>query len=741
MDDLSYLDDSTAALFKTVATGTVQEIRNAIDNYQVRDKQYYHDKLCYIQMKNNRKNQYLSHYAAMYNTEDVLQLLITDFNFDIRRTDAYGVHPLMYALKNGMYKYVIANEDNYIMSAKDVYKNNIIHFCCGGGVNIPDFPGSRKPTVRNKDDCLDFIKYIVQQGKARTGIEFDVYHINQKGTSTLRCALDNKLYNVAVWILSQSETISNMSKVLQREAAKTWAEIGKCKINLVTCEKPLQYSTAIHVILEKLLTNKTYFTLQEMKNKLTQYVKNYGLDVNSTDHNGMTVLHYLCYHQYKQEAYGFKEGLIKLFVDLGTDPEIKDIRGYTSLMCAVEKGLVKLSDYTDPRVNNEVGIGKLLNARGRIQKTVSVGEHPALQGVTGPCGQQAVKTVPVCDHAGLDVTGQAVKQADVWTCPGCQQHPGKIKEMNIKLDKLMNDQGTVKDIVTLYAQNHEEILKKVVLCETDMNAYKVKLDEAFSVINQRLQKSEEEKEQLRELFEERFKNLQINHDKQIEILKESNEHLQNSLKEVEQKLEYQMKLNETLNSHLEDIEKDLKEKSLPAPPVGDLLIGDATIMDAYRHLEEGTEIISLPDAGTEEIEATLRKENKTYASVTIVTGNKDVCTERPVDELTELYKKLLTQAKTKSGKVVMSSLLPSVGGHEDCKRIETLNPVLNDVCTQLGVVFVDNDKNFKFMDGSVNEDFYSEDGEKLTKAGIKRLLKNLGLTAKRATRGGPATNI
>ena len=73
--------------------------------------------------------------------------------------------------------------------------------------------------------------------------------------------------------------------------------------------------------------------------------------------------------------------------------------------------------------------------------------------------------------------------------------------------------------------------------------------------------------------------------------------------------------------------------------------------------------------------------------------------------------------------------------------METLNPVLNDVCTQLGVVFVDNDKNFKFMDGSVNEDFYSEDGEKLTKAGIKRLLKNLGLTAKRVTRGGPSTNI
>ena len=511
MEDLSGLPADEVDLFRTVATGTVQEVRAAIDNYQIpdRDKQiygHYTDRLVYVHKKKTKGNQELLHYAAMYNTEDVLQLLFTDFKFSFESRDTYEIHPLMYALKNGMYKLVnLAIEYKYILFQKDRYGNNIIHYCCGGGVDIPEFPGSRrKTTMRNKDDCLECVKYIVQQRNSL--IKFDVYHVNINRISTLRCALDNKLYNVAAWMLSQSETISNMSKVLQHETAETLAEIGKYKINFVTCEKPLQYSTAIHLILERLLTNKTYFTLQEIKDKLTQYVKNYGLDVNSTDHNGMTVLHYLCYYQYKQEAYGFKEGLIKLFVDLGTDPEIKDIRGYTALMCAVEKGLVQLSDYTDPRVNNEVGIGKLLNARGRIQKTVPVGD----QTVLGVTGQQAVKTVPVGDHPAQGVIGQ---------------------------------------------------------------------------------------------------------------------------------------------------------------------------------------------------------------------------------------QKLLTQAKTKSGRVGMSSLLPSLGGHEDCKRMETLNPVLNDVCTQLGVVFVDNDKNFKFMDGSVNEEYYSEDGEKLTKAGMKRLLKNLGLTANRVTRGGPATNI
>ena len=661
----------------------------------------------------------------MYNSDDVLQLLITDFKF-YSNTDKDLVSPFMYALKKGLYKFV--SKSWFALSAKDTYKNNIIHYCCGDGVEIPVFGGTQSLTVINKDNCLQFIKSIIkqEQEQGKSYKSFDIYH-NTNGMSTLRCALESKLDNVAAWMLSQPKITS---LALKQESNQTLGEIGKYGIKIVNSEKPLKYSHAIHVILERLLINDTHFTLQEMKNEISQYVKNYRLDVNSTDHNGMTVLHYLCYNKYKQEAYGFKEGLIKLFVDLGTDPEIRDIRGYTALMCAVEKGLVKLSDYTDPRVNNEAGIGKLLNARGRIQKTVPVGDHPAL-GVTGQ---------------------QVVKQADVWTCPGCQQHPGEIRAMCANLNKLENKHGIIKDIVTVYSQNQDEMKEKFMVCHSELHDYKVRYEDLKGKSKKQWQSNKEIQAQIEQKFEnqlkhlelkfeEKLKYLQVNHDKEIERIKDLNEHLQNSVTELEQKLEYQVKQNETLNSHLEDIEKDLKENSLPAPPVGDLLIGDTTIMEAYRHLEEGTEVISLPDAGAEEIEATLRKENKTYASVTIVTGNKDVCTERPVDELTELYKKLLTQAKTKSGRVVMSSLLPSVGGHGDCKRIETLNPVLNDVCTQLGVVFVDNDKNFKFMDGSVNEDFYSEDGEKLTKAGIKRLLKNLGLTAKRATRGGPSTNI
>ena len=296
MDDLSDLDACTAAVFKTVSTGTVQEVRAAIDNYQIpdKDKDRYRDKLDYLRCQHNKRYQSLLHYAAMYNSEDVLWLLITDFKFSLYTTDNDQVCPFMYALKKGLYIFVSKN--CLSLSAKDTYQNNIIHYCCGGGVEIPVFGGTQSLTAINKDDCLQFIKSIIKQEQGKSSKSFDIYHINTNGISTLRCALESKLDNVAAWMLSQPNITS---LALKQESNQTLGEIGKYGIQIVTSEKPLKYSHAIHVILKRLLTNDTHFTLQEMKNEISQYVKNYRLDVNSTDQNGMTVLHYLCYNQYK----------------------------------------------------------------------------------------------------------------------------------------------------------------------------------------------------------------------------------------------------------------------------------------------------------------------------------------------------------------------------------------------------------------------------------------------------------
>ena len=152
----------------------------------------------------------------------------------------------MYALRKGLYKFVSKNW--LALSAKDTYQNNIIHYCCGGGVEIPVFGGTRSLTAINKDDCLQCIKSIIkqEQEQGKSYKSFDIYHINTNGMSTLRCALESKLDNVAAWMLSQPKITS---LALKQESNQTLGEIGKYGIQIVTSEKPLKYSHAIHVIL------------------------------------------------------------------------------------------------------------------------------------------------------------------------------------------------------------------------------------------------------------------------------------------------------------------------------------------------------------------------------------------------------------------------------------------------------------------------------------------------------------
>ena len=86
------------------------------------------------------------------------------------------------------------------------------------------------------------------------------------------------------------------------------------------------------------------------------------LNLNETDHNGMTALHHLCYYEYDSEPYGLREVLVAKLLELGADPNLKDIRGYTPLMCALEKRYIVLYDHSDPRRSNDQGMGRMLNA-------------------------------------------------------------------------------------------------------------------------------------------------------------------------------------------------------------------------------------------------------------------------------------------------------------------------------------------------------------------------------------------
>ena len=176
-----------------------------------------------------------------------------------------------------------------------------------------------------------------------------------------------------------------------------------------------------------------------------------------------------------------------------------------------------------------------------------------------------------------------------------------------------------------------------------------------------------------------------------------------------------------MKAQWKNIEIDLKSKTeMTNHQVSSLLLCNTTLIDVCRHLEDDIEVTCLPDANLEDLQATINKDNQIYNNVYLVTQPKFTGKEREALEFQ--YQKFLEASKAKASKVVVSSVLPI----SDINT-EHLNRALKVLCQDAGSTFVDNDCNFKHMDGTINEDCFDEEKGELSEFGIKRLLRNLGL--------------
>ena len=74
----------------------------------------------------------------------------------------------------------------------------------------------------------------------------------------------------------------------------------------------------------------------------------------------------------------------------------------------------------------------------------------------------------------------------------------------------------------------------------------------------------------------------------------------------------------------------------------------------------------------------------------------------------------------------MSSILPSKNS-TNSERLSDLNAKVRSTCVDHDVVFVDNDINFTFRNGAVDDAAFQRDGIHLSESGTDRLLRNLDL--------------
>ena len=204
-------------------------------------------------------------------------------------------------------------------------------------------------------------------------------------------------------------------------------------------------------------------------------------------------------------------------------------------------------------------------------------------------------------------------------------------------------------------------------------------------------------------------------------IKEENTKLKDELKLKQDKIDKLEKRTDRIEEHI-GLKVDLPTKSL--------LFGNLFIPDAIGHLDDKVEINLQPGVSTEELQAVLEKDEEKFKKIYIVKTVKNQIT----DEI-EGFEKLLKAAKLKAESVVCSSLLPCLYVTESASGfgssdISEVNTALKELCTELDCLFIDNDVTFQYRDGTINELYFEEDGENLSKSGAKQLLRNLGIFVK-----------
>ena len=744
------LSPEVASVFKVVASGNRTQVHQAVSSKKYPDDTnhrgiYIGDRHLYSLMhRSDSAGRNLLHYACMYNTDDVaswIASLSTQYCCNnqlastvrfARNADKHGITAGMYAARAGLQNVIKEliqprhetnktepkHKVNEVVQVVDNQGRNLLHYCFGEGEQVPVVHESRQ-TECTEDDRAQIVKYLIEKG-------INFCHKDASGRNPLQCAAQKDYdehikyitgdYSRAkqIWGKKDLETVAMLSeRLIHPRICLSITPLEKeCYIqepNLLaynTRDKP-------HVNLErkplKLVSGYMHLCVKDCFTGDLKYDENMGifestivkgkLNVNEVDENGMTALHYLCYYKFVTEPYGIREGAIAKLLELGADPHIEDIRGYTPLMCAVEKGFIDMYDLSDPRTKNGKDIGNLLNASIKIQNVLSL--NTAADSAGG-------------DHkAGLCVNN----------CPE------QIRKMNIRIDNIEEDQTHFRDqqrkvVMNLTqselgcSEKQEICSKKLEMMEQETSALKQKQDRDLQVMTEKINNLEGH-------YENKIKELQTEYEGRFDAIKESNDHLYNTVVELQQDVQAKNQKIELLEDQL-NIIKVQNEKASKADenPSNSLLLSNLVLNDVCRYLDSGVEVSCMSEAKLDELQATVEKDEQKYKTIYLVMAHQGI---ESIQEVKESWVKLVQASKGKAMSVIVSSILPTIDEEEVNNKIKQLNKCLEEVCYEQHVQFVNNDITFKRMNEATNDEYFEENSDILSALGIKRLLKNLGL--------------
>ena len=213
----------------------------------------------------------------------------------------------------------------------------------------------------------------------------------------------------------------------------------------------------------------------------------------------------------------------------------------------------------------------------------------------------------------------------------------------------------------------------------------------------------------------------------VEKLAHSNQHLVNI---AEQQCEEIRKLRDVVanaSQRPSAVTNSTDAKSKPTT----LLVGDSRLRDV--HLEEnasGNPIRTRVKSGARFIDIGEMIDDAAKTSdigeIIIAGGAREMKEGVDDDLINDEVGKLLQKAKSVTQCVKISSILPSKIT-ANSERLSDLNTKVRSTCVDNDVVFVDNDVNFTFRNGAVDDAAFQRDGIHLSESGTDRLLRNLDL--------------
>ena len=155
-----------------------------------------------------------------------------------------------------------------------------------------------------------------------------------------------------------------------------------------------------------------------------------------------------------------------------------------------------------------------------------------------------------------------------------------------------------------------------------------------------------------------------------------------------------------------------------------LLIGDSLIRNVKskdKQLRIKSRVPKLQDIENE------LKMFDNLECIYIVNGTNDCNSSMEPAEVVEKFRSVITEAKKRSEKVVISSITPRTDKPEVLQKINTVNLLLIPLINEYNAQYVNNDDNFLYRNDTVDKSCLQLDECHLSHTGIVRLLKNLKL--------------